>query len=64
MRGRQVEPCGEAGKAGSILLHIGNRLRRNQLGALAAKQVRVGNHEILDVPSLGEFRQIGCRLRL
>ncbi len=57
---RQVEPGGEAGKAGAVLLHVGDRLRRHQLGALATEQVGVGDHEIFDATLLGEGGKIDC----
>ena len=31
---RHVEPCGEAGETGAVLLHVGDRRGRHQLGAL------------------------------
>ena len=66
MRRRQVQPCGKAGKAGSVLLHVRNRLCRHQLCALAAEQVGVGDHEIFDVVRPSEILQLcgNCRAGL
>ena len=58
MRRRQVEPGREAGEAGAVLLHVGDRLRRHQLGALPAEQVGVGDHEIFDAVLLRECGEI------
>ena len=48
MRRRHVEPGGEAREARAVLLHVGDRRRRDELGALAAEQVGVGDHEVAD----------------
>ena len=37
--GGHIEPGSEAGKTGTVFLHIRNRLRRNQFGPLPTKEV-------------------------
>ena len=50
-----VEPGREARKPAPSLLHVGDGGGRDQLGALGAEQVRVGDHEVADAlaPSRG-----------
>jgi hypothetical protein len=53
---RQVEPGGEAGEAGAVLLHVGDRLRRHQLGALLPNRSVKEIMKYLMPRSLGEAR--------
>ena len=39
MRRRHIKPGGEAREPPAFLLHVGDGLRRHQLGALAAEQI-------------------------
>ena len=55
MRRRHVEPGGKAGKAGAVLLHVGDRRRRDELGALATEQIGVGDHEVADAALFREL---------
>jgi hypothetical protein len=43
MGGRDVEPGGKARETRAFFLHLGDRLRRHQLGALSAEQVGEGS---------------------
>ena len=58
MRRRHVEPGGEAREAGAVLLHVGDGRGRNQLGALPAEQVGVGDHEVADAALFCDACQI------
>jgi hypothetical protein len=53
-----VQPCGKTRKTCTLLLHPRDGLRRDQFGALAAKQIRKGNHEVFDAVILGELGKI------
>ena len=58
MRGRHVEPGGEAGKTGAVLLHTLDRARRHQLGAQHAEQVDPADEEIFDLLGFGDRFEI------
>ncbi len=60
MRGRQVQPCGKAGKARAAGLHVADGRRRHQLGPLRSEEVGIGDHEIPDAAFRGPCGQIGC----
>ena len=62
MRGRQVQPCGKAGKTCTVFLHARDGACRNQLGALAAKQVSERNHEVFDAVFFGELCEVRSHL--
>ena len=57
VRRRHVEVGGEAREPGAVLLHVGDRRGRNELGALAAEQVRVGDHEVADAALFRDLRE-------
>ena len=62
MGGRQIEPGGEARKTRAILLHIGNRFCGNQLGALAAEEIGITDHEIFDALFGSKFGEVQCHV--
>ena len=58
MRRGKIEPGREAGEARAIRLHLGDRLRGDELGPLAAEEIGVGDHEILDAALGGEGSEV------
>ena len=56
--GHAFEMGGEAGEGRAGLLHLADRVRGHQLGALHAEQIGVADDEIADAAILRDLRQI------
>jgi hypothetical protein len=58
VRRGHVEPGGEAGETGAVLLHAGNSARRHQLGAQHPEEVDEGDQEIADLAILRHLGKV------
>ena len=56
--GCAIEPGGERGETGAVLLPAADRRGRHQLGAQDAEIIDKTDEKIFELPLLGDFRQI------